>query len=63
MQEKLPHNHNSIFVITYTGDVLSLHAGANVLDFAYRVHSDVGNFAQNALINNQSTSLFSQISE
>jgi (p)ppGpp synthase/HD superfamily hydrolase len=27
------------------------------------VHSDVGNFAQNALINNQSTSLFSQISE
>ena len=34
---------NQVFVFTPKGDVVELPAGSTPLDFAYKVHSDVGN--------------------
>lgn len=46
-----------IFVFTPRGDVVDLPEGATVIDFAYAIHSDIGNHAQNGLINNKNASL------
>jgi len=40
-----------VFVFTPTGHLLSLAKGATVLDFAYRVHSDMGNHCVGAKVN------------
>ena len=42
---------DQIFCITPKGTVISLPKGASVLDFAYEIHSDVGNHAIDAKIN------------
>ncbi len=46
-----------IFVFTPKGDVIDLPKGSSVIDFAYAVHSDVGNHAQGARINNKFSAL------
>lgn len=40
-----------IFALTPEGDVIDLPEGASILDFAYAVHSDIGDHAQGALVN------------
>src|ERR1700733_10345690 len=40
-----------VFVFTPKGDVLDFPQGATVIDFAYRIHSDVGNHLAGARIN------------
>ncbi|MCR4335775.1 MAG: TGS domain-containing protein [archaeon] len=40
-----------IFALTPKGQVIELPDGATVIDFAYAVHSDIGNHCQNAKIN------------
>ena len=42
---------NSIFVYTPKGDVIELTKGSTVLDFAFRVHTDVGLKFKNATVN------------
>lgn len=49
--------HDRIFVFTPKGDVLDLPKGATPVDFAYYVHTDVGNQCTGALINNHISSL------
>lgn len=41
---------NQVFVLTPKGDVISMKKGATPVDFAYAVHSDIGNHCESAKI-------------
>ncbi len=42
-----------VFVFTPTGDVVGLRKGSTAVDFAYRIHSEVGNHCQGVRINDR----------
>ena len=44
---------NTIYVFTPKGDVVELPAGATPVDFAYRIHSKVGDTTTGAIVNDQ----------
>ena len=46
-----------VFVFTPKGDVLGLRKGSTPVDFAYRIHSEVGNHCHGARINDRLCSL------
>lgn len=46
---------SEIFVFTPTGDLKRMPTGSTVLDFAYEIHSDIGNHAVGAKINRHKT--------
>lgn len=48
---KLDFFKNRIFVFTPKGDVIDLPEGATPIDFAYEIHSDIGNHCVGAKIN------------
>lgn len=48
---------NRIFVFTPQGDVIDLPEGATPVDFAYNIHSDIGDKTSRSLINNTQVSL------
>ena len=50
-----------IVIFSPEGDTYALPVGAVVLDFAYAVHTDIGNHAQKAFVNNQQTSLLTTL--
>lgn len=50
-----------ISVFSPRGDAFTLPRGAVVLDFAYTVHSEVGNKAKNALVNKVKTPLLTEL--
>ena len=54
---KLDIFSDQVFAFTPGGDVLDLPQGATPVDFAYRVHSDVGHKTVGALINGRITPL------
>lgn len=47
---------NQIFVFTPKGDVVELPEGASPLDFAYLIHTDIGNHAFGAKVNGKMSS-------
>jgi GTP pyrophosphokinase len=53
--------HDQVFVYTPKGDVLDLPAGATPLDFAYRVHTDLGHQTVGAKVNGRMVSLNSAL--
>jgi len=40
-----------IFTFTPKGDVVDLPVGSSVIDFAYAIHSDIGNHISSAMVN------------
>ena len=48
---------NRIFVFTPNGDVIDLPLDSTPLDFAYHIHSDIGDHASGAKVNNKFVSL------
>ncbi len=50
-----------IFVFTPKGDVIDLPEGATSVDFAYHIHSDIGNHCNGALVNDKMVSLDTQL--
>ncbi|MFH1583101.1 MAG: TGS domain-containing protein, partial [Candidatus Falkowbacteria bacterium] len=49
--------HDRIFVFTPKGDIFDLPEGATPIDFAYYVHSDIGNQAVGAMVNDKMATL------
>ncbi|MCG8411917.1 MAG: RelA/SpoT family protein [Bacteroidales bacterium] len=54
---KLNLYNKEVFVFTPSGDLKKLPYGATVLDFAYDIHSDVGNKCVGALINHKNVTI------
>lgn len=54
---KMNFFESRVFVFTPKGDVIDLPEGSSVVDFAYAVHSDIGNHLSGAEINGKFVSL------
>ncbi|MFW0837564.1 MAG: RelA/SpoT family protein [Candidatus Komeilibacteria bacterium] len=54
---KLDFFKNRIFVFTPQGDVIDLPEEATVIDFAYHIHTDIGNSCIGARVNTEQASL------
>jgi GTP pyrophosphokinase len=54
--------HDQVFVYTPKGEVLDLPAGATPLDFAYRIHTDLGHQTVGAKVNGRMVALNSTLS-
>ncbi|QQR65334.1 bifunctional (p)ppGpp synthetase/guanosine-3',5'-bis(diphosphate) 3'-pyrophosphohydrolase [Candidatus Kaiserbacteria bacterium] len=50
-----------IFVFTPEGDVIDLPVGASPIDFAYAIHSDIGDHVAGAKVNNKLTELSTEL--
>ena len=48
---------NNIYVYTLRGDIIELPNGATVIDFAYKIHTDIGNHLYKAYINGKEVKL------
>lgn len=58
---KIDFFKNRIFVLTPRGDVIDLPEGATALDFAYHVHSEVGDRASGAKVNGRFCALDTEL--
>jgi len=50
-QHKFSMHHDEVFCFTPNGDIFNLPLGATIIDFAYAVHSEVGNNCVSAKVN------------
>ncbi len=60
-QLKTDFFEDRIFVFTPKGDVIDLPEGSSAIDFAYAIHSDIGNKADSAIINGKMSPLKSNL--
>ena len=54
---------SEIYVYTPKGDIIELPNGATPIDFAYKIHSEVGNTTTGALVNNKMVKLNYELKE
>jgi len=54
---------DTIYVCTPQGDYLGFPRGSIVLDFAYRIHTDIGHTCQGALVNEKPTGIFEELQD
>ena len=54
---------SEIYVYTPKGDIIELPAGATPIDFAYKIHSEVGNTTTGVLVNNKMVKLNYELKE
>lgn len=59
---KLDLFKDEVFVFSPQGDIVSLPSGATPLDFAYYIHSEIGNTCQTAKVNGRVVPLRTQLS-
>ena len=52
---------NEIYVFNHNGEIIELPNGATVLDFAYSLHSDIGNHCMSAKINKKFSPLTTKL--
>jgi GTP diphosphokinase / guanosine-3',5'-bis(diphosphate) 3'-diphosphatase len=52
---------DDVYVFTPKGDVISLSPGATTVDFAYRIHTEVGNRCSGARVNGRMVTLDTQL--
>lgn len=50
-----------IFVFTPKGDVIDLPIGSSIIDFAYAIHSDIGNHVSSAMVNHKISPLHAEL--
>jgi GTP pyrophosphokinase len=48
---------NNIYVYSISGEIVELPFGSTVIDFAYKIHTDVGNHLHKAFINGKEVKL------
>lgn len=53
--------NDRIFAFTPKGDVIDLPEDSSAIDFAYAIHSDIGNHAQGATINGKNAALHTKL--
>lgn len=58
---KMDFFKNRVFVFTPKGDIIDLPEDSSTIDFAYAIHTDVGDHAQGARINGKNSSLGSKL--
>lgn len=51
MKEARPESEMEVYAFTPKGDLLRLSAGATVLDFAFRIHTNIGSRCTGAIVN------------
>lgn len=52
---------NNIYVYTLRGDIIELPKGATIIDFAYKIHTDIGNHLYKAYINGKEVELIQEL--
>lgn len=52
---------NKIYVYTTKGEIMELPKGASVIDFAYKIHTDVGNTMVAAQVNNEYVDVMTEL--
>jgi guanosine-3',5'-bis(diphosphate) 3'-pyrophosphohydrolase len=58
---KMDFFNDRIFIFTPKGDVIDLPDGSCTLDFAYSIHSDIGDHVFGAKINNKMSQIFTKL--
>lgn len=54
---KMDFFNDRVFVFTPKGDIIDLPEDSSVIDFAYAIHTDIGNHAQGSTVNGKNTAL------